>query len=338
MASTHEQTDEWDGVLLPGPDRCTFLDEMWRAQPSGSQRRYFTKNRAGNLTFIRPVSSAVTSVSDLGHRTAAERASEEDGKLWCSSSSNDDYEQRRQALYEKRRSERDRWMQQQPTFPSFSSLPPELRHHVWKLAMEEPTTVGITVSEHKRNYPPPGSPCGTVFDMPSEFAARAILPPFMLVNHEAHEIASKHYRRAFCGLSGKGGVLAAYPTVLQVETNALDILPLDDFDLVAEIKLTDNDRWGWHLPVEGGLNDKIGKILAVPNLKKFVARVGYYWRNGEVPDLLCFTLRDAFVVATSSTPDMHVPEVELKVTQLRRNGVVYRFRGSVLDLPGEFEK
>ncbi|KAI1271040.1 hypothetical protein F5Y07DRAFT_404826 [Xylaria sp. FL0933] len=110
-----------------------------------------------------PCTNRRRSVCNIGPRTASQRASEKDGELWGSSSSKDDYEQRTQALNEKRRLKRGHWMKKQSIFPLFSSLPPELCRHMWELAMDEPTTVGITTSQCTLDLPPRDAPCGTVF-------------------------------------------------------------------------------------------------------------------------------------------------------------------------------
>ncbi len=86
-------------------------------------------------------------------RTMAQRAYLEDLKLWLSSSSVEEYEERESSRDEERRLEREAFMQAQPLFHKFPLLPPVLRLHVWKLALEEPT-MGNTHDLEIRTLPP----------------------------------------------------------------------------------------------------------------------------------------------------------------------------------------
>ncbi|KAI0799024.1 hypothetical protein GGR55DRAFT_684321 [Xylaria sp. FL0064] len=231
MTIKDKQTAQWDGLVLPGPDTCTFVDEMERAQTFGSQTHYFSRKPDGTLvpTHLALIVAAVCVTSGPG---------------------------------------------------LLPSEPPKKTVSSGAAAQARTTTSSARKHYMKRDdwHASSVATCGSWQWMSLRRVANAFLPPLMLVNHEAHKIASKHHRRAFRSLSGQRGALAAYPIILQIEAEVLDLLPLDDFELVAELELTDTDRWGWDVPLESERSEKVGKILAAPNLKKVGVKFGHYGR------------------------------------------------------------
>jgi hypothetical protein len=312
---------------LPKPTGCTFTDEMWRTQTLHPERSIsYSRNGPPCPEKVRPLAHPYP--PDPPARTAAERACAEDLDLWESSLTLDDYEERKRVLYEKRRLEREEWLQKQPAFYKFPYLPTELRHHIWRLALEEPTTVRFTVSKYTITANMSGR-CRRRGYRPAEFAVTACLPPLMLVNYESHQIASAHYQRAFRGVRGGGGVLAAYPTVLHVDESSLKLLQPGDLQLVQELTLKMT-----------GSCSRIGckqlrMILRAPNLRRLVVEA---WDIVGGPSQLRAAIRNSFLEPTSPVlqgSDENVPEVEVEL-EIRYTGgaeVLYHFRGSILDLP-----
>jgi hypothetical protein len=266
-------------------------------------------------------------IPEIPPRTAAERACAEDLELWETSSTLDEYEERKQALLEKRHLEREDWIRKQPVFHKFPSLPPELRHHIWKLATEDPTKVRLTTSKY--NVFSSSGWCGTIGSSPSEYAATAFLPPLMLVDHESHQITSVHYQRAFSGVSGGGGVLAGYPTALHVDRHAFSLLRPDDLGLVQEFTLELKGSWN------NIAADKLQMVLMAPNLERLVIEATEYF-NGHGTPRLCASLRNAFLIPSLSVSDRNLHEVELKIKTCYRGKEegTYYFRGSIFDIPG----
>jgi hypothetical protein len=223
-------------------------------------------------------------------------------------------------------------MRSQPTFHKFSSLPAELRLLVWKMALEEPTRVTLTISGYESRRS--GNPtCGTVFSYPSENAATAVLPPLMLVNHESHAVTSRHYRRAFRSFNGKGGVLAAYPTVLTVKGNAFGLMRPGSLNLLRDFILEYEGHQCLQVPTtEGG---KYWAILQAPNLKTFIVIArGQY---GPAIPSLGRGLRRLFLDLVELDPNTNVPTIELRIgadSADRAEWTCY-FRGSPLELPEE---
>lgn len=169
-----------------------------------------------------------------GPRSIAEQAEEDDLQLWASSSSVADYEERKQALNERRRLDREAVVNSQGHFHKLPGLPVELRVMVWKLALEEPTAVTLHISDWRLQPRIPSSRCGVRGVTVEDYSATAILPPLMLVNRESHRLALAHYKRAFRGVKGNGGVLAAYPTILKAQREPYALIEPDDKELVME--------------------------------------------------------------------------------------------------------
>ncbi|KAI0102095.1 hypothetical protein GGR51DRAFT_527842 [Nemania sp. FL0031] len=221
----------------------TFTDEMWRTQ-TVKKPRYFNQTE-GVMRPTRPAPCvSMRSPRERGPRTIAARAEEEDLQLWASSSSVAEYEERKQAINEKKRLDREAFIDSLGTFHMFPLLPPELRLVVWKKAMEEPIIVTLTVS--KWGYRPRRQRgwCGHRGVKIEDYFATAVLPPLMLVNHESHEIASAHYKRAFCGVKQNGGVLAAYPTRLVCQRRLYELVEEDDKELIEDYRTVETQGGG----------------------------------------------------------------------------------------------
>ncbi|KAJ8133440.1 hypothetical protein O1611_g193 [Lasiodiplodia mahajangana] len=235
-SETAEQAAAGRGILDLTPTGYTFTDEMWRTQ-TVKKPRYFNRS-GGKNPFMKPTRPAPCySLGDpnpRGPRTIAAHAEEEDLQLWASSSSIAEYEERKQAIIEEKRRDREVFMKSQGTFHKFPLLPPELRLWIWKMAMEEPIIVTLTVSNWRYSPRRPGARCGHRGIQIEDYFATAVLPPLMLVNHESHQIASASYKRAFCGINKKGGVLAAYPTRLIAQRRVYELVGEDDKELVQE--------------------------------------------------------------------------------------------------------
>ncbi len=127
----------------PTPTSYTFTDEMWRTQTVHPHRLFSQESDDGRRV---PENNPRYLARRRPPRTMAQRAYLEDLKLWLSSSSVEEYEERESSRDEERRLEREAFMQAQPLFHKFPLLPPVLRLHVWKLALEEPTRVTLTIS------------------------------------------------------------------------------------------------------------------------------------------------------------------------------------------------
>ena len=323
MVETDEQTFTLYGPGLPGPDRCTFLDEFWRT-------RTVRAKRSGSHEEDVPLSSMppFSEAPWITAYTVVQRAYKEDKEIWDSSASLDDYEQKRQALYDKRRSERDAWMRKQPLFPKFPSLPNELRQWIWTLASEDHTT-RVLIAVAKYYEIPVREDCGggtTPSSSPLEVTATAYLPPLMLVNSEAHGIASKFYRRAFRALDGRGGVLAAYPTVLTIDRGAFQLFSLNDLELVTEIALTHVDHWC----MSPSVCDKLEILLLASNLKRFVAKL--IMKSAKLEGF-CRKIRGVLTSERSSARKRGMPEIVLEVKDTRKDGYELYFQGGPFDIP-----
>ncbi|TGJ87855.1 hypothetical protein E0Z10_g977 [Xylaria hypoxylon] len=151
-----------------------------------------------------------THLSPVPSHTIARRAEAEDQLLWASSSSVEEYNERRRTRDQAKCLDREAFIR--------------------KLVLEEPTRVILVASKYRLKFARPRGQW--ILRLPEEYAATALLPPLILVNHEYHAVASAHYRRAFRGIGGGGGVLAGYPTVLYGKDAAFELLRADDLDLV----------------------------------------------------------------------------------------------------------
>jgi hypothetical protein len=201
--------------------------------------------------------------------------------------------------------------------------------------MEEPVEVQLAASKYTLAIRGAGW-CGTRSPpRPLNLAAIAILPPLMLVNHESHAIASTYYKRAFRGVGGAGGVLAAYPTVLRADRypdshDAIDLLHPNELGLVQVFALKLEG-----LMVERVMH-QVWKVLEAPNLKRIVVETKDWWKLG--PPRTCVALRE-FVEPKLSVSDPNVPEVELIIKNSNEGSLegAYYFRGSIFDLPSSYE-
>ncbi|KAI1145981.1 hypothetical protein F4825DRAFT_212067 [Nemania diffusa] len=226
----------------------------------------------------------------------------------------------------------------QPTFPLFSNLPPNLRLRVWQLAMEEPTKVTVSVSR----YAPPHGPRPSIgvltqlavegnIGTPSAFRASASFPPLMLASRESHALASAHYRRAFASACGKGGVLAAYPTVLHVDDDAAGLLRAGDLELVRDV----------HVRYASGVltsypQGHLQTIIEAPRLELLSFATCTPWAYG-IEKSFCILFRRFCLEVTSRNPKCKIPEIEINV-EARDGGKPYYFRGSWRDMPyGDYQ-
>ncbi|KAI1193854.1 hypothetical protein F5X97DRAFT_312720 [Nemania serpens] len=239
MVTTRSRTAALrDKPRPPMPSPYTFVDEMWRTR-TVTNPRYFS-HAGGKNSPPKPTRPAPCYIMGdprpRDSHTIAEAAEEDDLQLWVSSASVADYEERKQALNERKPLDREAFVNAQGQFHKFPALPLELRVMIWKLALEEPVTVTLRIS-YWRPRPRPGrSRCGILRYIAEDYSATAVLPPLMLVNHESHRTASAHYKRAFRGVKGNGGVLAAYPTILRT-TQPCEMIGPDDRQLVQEFVL-----------------------------------------------------------------------------------------------------
>jgi DNA-binding transcriptional regulator of glucitol operon len=242
----------------------------------------------------------------MAPRTIAQRAHEEDLALWASSASIEEYEERRRARDEQRRSEREAFMRGQPVFHRFLSLPAELRLMIWKMALEEPTRVILFILTRTMPSRQSGGWCGTTFPISWEHVATATLPPLMLVNCESHRVASRHYQRAFRGLHARGGVLAAYPTVLTVKGDAFTPMQTDGLRFVRDFVL----EYETYSQTSTGIDDKFRPaVLQAPDLQTFTVLTRRQ-DPAAAPSILS-RLRRLFRELTEAHPHLNVPTIEL---------------------------
>ncbi|PYH85384.1 hypothetical protein BO82DRAFT_351225 [Aspergillus uvarum CBS 121591] len=220
------------------PSPYSYTDEQWKVHTVHPQRLYSRSKEDGRLRPTRPAPCLLIGNPDIGPRTVAAKAREADTALWASCKTVEEYEAKRRetdAAAARRAVEAER-----VTFHPFSRLPAELRCQIWAMAMaDHPTRVSITCSGYTPARRPQGRSCFLMLQgRPRIYAATAFMPPLMLVNGEAHALASRHYRRAFRGVLGGGGVLAAYPSILTIEKAMILLLPMDraeDLRLLTEI-------------------------------------------------------------------------------------------------------
>ncbi|KAI1812841.1 hypothetical protein GGS20DRAFT_556309 [Poronia punctata] len=322
--------DRLRSLTLKKPTGYTFTDEMWRTKTLSNPRR--------SLQFGKPILLPVKQIKHVYHpgtyRTIAQRACLEDEELWESSSSLKEYEERKRALYTKRRVERQEWLESQPVLHRFPSLPPELRLRIWQLGLEEPAEVTLAITEYRGGQRSRGCVKRRPA-RPSGSRAISLFPPLMLVNHESHSMASAHYKRAFRDIYGGGGILAAYPTILCADRDSdsrepIDVLPPEDLELVQVFALT---LGGMRMePMES----VIWKLSKAPNLKKIVVEM----HDSHRPPLLnCVALRWLIEKVVDDISDPNLPEVEFTITGSKakddedRLEEPYYFRGRVSDIP-----
>ncbi|KAI1329738.1 hypothetical protein F5Y16DRAFT_80472 [Xylariaceae sp. FL0255] len=326
-----ELANPFDDLVGPGPpglEDNTFLDEMWRPQRAKSPDHSSSQPQ--------PI---VPYYLSIPAHTMAERASGENVELRASSTSVSHYQERKLALYKKRRYARDDWLKAQPNFNKFPALPLELRRSIWNMAMEELTAVHITCT--KLRVVPRGRSfeghCCYDTGYATRFVATAVLPPFFLVNHEAHDIAKQHYRRAFRSVGEGGGVLAKYPTVLSVDPEALELLVStcsDDFELISELVLTRPRDLG-ETVVRYNYEDNLVPFCRTSNLERIKVELTHWW---ELESRHNF--REACSQAVLSSPRKEALEIEITVDlpsarQPWDDGgeeSLY-FKGSIHDLP-----
>jgi hypothetical protein len=305
------------------PDPYTFIDEMWELH-TVDPTRVCSRREDGNLVPGRPAPMFVVGVPDIEPRTMKQKAAHEDRELWESCFSFEDYNAKRQILYESHKYARMSWLESQGTFHPFPRLPSELRLRIWSFAMTAATEVKIMCSGYTINRPQGW--CGTVSSRPRIYAATAFLPPLMLVNHESHSAASKHYRRAFRGVDGGGGVLAAYPTSITIDESAFHLVRDDDFGIVQKVVL-ETTRGLHH---SRGTNDQFRTLLANQNLKEVEIRMrkaGLRWLSG-----LYIDLQEVYSQLRERNAEWVAPEIRLiSVAEKEEDDMVYYFEGGLLE-------
>ncbi|RAH84954.1 hypothetical protein BO86DRAFT_440305 [Aspergillus japonicus CBS 114.51] len=258
------------------PSPYSYTDEQWKVHTVHPQRYYSRSKEDGTLRPTRPAPCFSIGNPDIGPRTAAEKAREADTALWASCKSVEEYEAKRRemdAAAARRAVEAER-----VTFHPFSRLPAELRCQIWAVAMEDhPTRVAITCSGYTPARRPRGGLCGTVAPgRPRIYAATAFMPPLMLVNGEAHALASRHYRRAFRGVQGGGGVLAAYPSILTIEKAMILLLPVDraeDLKLLTEIVVIVSPGAGGRVAFSGEWSERFKILLRMASVRRLGIRL-----------------------------------------------------------------
>ncbi|KAI9932524.1 hypothetical protein ASPWEDRAFT_33425 [Aspergillus wentii DTO 134E9] len=215
----------------PRPSPYTYTDEKWKVH-TVHPPRYMSTSRIDGITRpTRPARVIGIGTPSIGLRTAGERAAESDMTLWASCESVEEYERKRRDFDAAKTEAGD----DQPAFHPFPRLPIELRHMVWEMVMAEPTEITITCSGYTAARRSTGW-CGTVSrGRPRIYATTAFMPALMLVNKETYALASRHYRRAFRGVNGGGGVLAAYPSILSIEKEMIPLLPMEDLEMLTEL-------------------------------------------------------------------------------------------------------
>ena len=256
----------------PKPSPYTYTDEQWRVHTIHPQRLYSRRKNDGILRPTRPAPCILIGNPRIGPRTAGEKAEEADTALWASCDSVEEYEAKRQDLD----AARARATMNQRTFHPFPRLPTELRCKIWEMAMEEPTQITITCSGYTPAQRPTGW-CRTVGPgRPRIYATTAFMPALMLVNRETHALASKHYRRAFRGVDGGGGVLAAYPSVLTIERPMVLLLPMDndDLELLAEIIVIATPQYGL-VGFSRGFSERLKTMLGMGLIRRLELRLVY---------------------------------------------------------------
>ncbi|RAH70511.1 2EXR domain-containing protein [Aspergillus aculeatinus CBS 121060] len=272
--STALQSDSEVPAARPSP--YTYTDEQWKVHTVHPQRYYSRSREDGTLRPTRPAPCSFIGNPDIAPRTAAEKAREADKALWGSCKSVEEYEAKRREMDDvaaARAVEAGR-----ATFHPFPRLPSELRCRIWVMAMvNSPTRIAITCSGYTPARLPRGGRCGTVAPgRPRIFAATAFMPPLMLVNWEAHGLASRHYRRAFRGVNGGGGVLAAYPSVLTIEKAMVLLLPMDrgeDLGSLAEIVVVVSPGLGGRVSFSTEYLEQFKSMLRMGTIRRLELRL-----------------------------------------------------------------
>ncbi|PWY96167.1 hypothetical protein BO94DRAFT_529568 [Aspergillus sclerotioniger CBS 115572] len=250
------------------PSPYTYTDEQWKVHTIHPRRFYSRRKEDGILRPTRAAPYISIGNPSIGPRTAGEKAAEADTALWASCDSVEEYEAKRRDLD----AAKAKAMANQPTFHPFPRLPTELRCKIWEMAMEEPTQITITCSGYTPAQRPTGW-CRTVGSgRPRIYATTAFMPPLMLVNRETYALASKHYRRAFRGVNGGGGVLAAYPSVLVIERPMVLLLPMDDLELLAEIVVIATPSHGM-VGFSTGFSDRLKTMLGTGSIRRVELRL-----------------------------------------------------------------
>ncbi|OJK03461.1 hypothetical protein ASPACDRAFT_56869 [Aspergillus aculeatus ATCC 16872] len=263
-------------ALAARPSPYTYTDEQWKVHTVHPQRYYSRSREDGTLRPTLPAPCVSIGNPDIAPRTAAEKAREADKALWGSCKSVDEYEGKRREMDDvaaARAVEAGR-----PAFHPFPRLPAELRCRIWVVAMvNNPTRIAITCSGYTPARRPQGGWCGTVAPgRPRIYAATAFMPPLMLVNWEAHALASRHYRRAFRGVNGGGGVLAAYPSILTIEKPMVLLLPMDraeDLGLLAEIVVIVSPGLGGRVAFSTEYSERFKMMLRVGTIRRLELRL-----------------------------------------------------------------
>ncbi|PYH90910.1 hypothetical protein BO71DRAFT_486711 [Aspergillus ellipticus CBS 707.79] len=214
------------------PSPYTYTDEKWKVHSVHPQRLFSQRKDDDKPRPARGARAVAIGIRSIAPRTAADWAKEADAELWASCESVEEYEERKRELEAAAKVAKEN----QPTFHRFTHLPIELRYRIWGMVMDEPTRIAITCSGYTRPQRPRGGRCGTVSPgCPRVYAATAFMSPLMLVNRETHGLASKRYRRAFQGVQGGGGVLAAYPSILTIEISTVRLLRMENLEMLTEI-------------------------------------------------------------------------------------------------------
>lgn len=171
--------------------------------------------------------------------------------------------------------------------------------------------------------------CGTAWHTPRIFAATALLPPLMLVSHESHRAAVRHYRRRFQGVHHGGGVLAEFPTTLNLGANIAHLIRDDDFDIAQKVVLEFNEKGL-------GLEDSscLGTILSVRNMKEMELRL---WRpnNSGMRWLRCpyECVKSAYTQLRRTDMDWVAPEIRFIILVQGDQDIaeVHYFAGGLLE-------
>ncbi|RAL08843.1 2EXR domain-containing protein [Aspergillus homomorphus CBS 101889] len=254
------------------PSPYTYTDEQWKVHTVHPPRYFSRSKQDGTLRPTRPAPCVMMGNPTIGPRTAAEKAEEADKALWASCDSVEEYEAKRREID----AARARAVADQPTFHPFPRLPCELRYNIWTLAMAEPTRITITCTGYTPARRPQGGRCGTISPgRPRIYAATAFMPPLMLVNRETHALASRHYRRAFRGVDGGGGVLASYPSILTIERPVVPLLRMEDDDvrMLAEVVVIASPGFGGTVGFSTVFSEQLKKMLGTGSIRRMELRL-----------------------------------------------------------------
>lgn len=330
MSSDTTNTPPSPFQRFPTPSGYSFVDEKWKVHTVHPQRPYSYKN--GRPCPTRPA-RAYGPTPAIRSQTVAEKAAKADLALWASCSSVEEYEARKQNLLASKKKQIEESSRRQRTFHSFPLLPPELRLHIWQLAMAEPTQITIFCSRYRAIHSQPGSRCGAVGSVPELYAAVAFLPPLMLVNRESHALASRHYRRVFRGRNGGGGVLTAYPRVVTIEEPCWPLLQLDASSLdVLEIVIIAIPP-ALLFSFLGVFQRPCEAILAAPNLRRLEIRcetVGLESKDKIIASM-DRTLSPVLARLRALNRDWVAPELRFVRVGGGKEKIAYCFPGGLLE-------